>query len=146
MLLKKNRLKKKKDFERVLKQGSGFKENFLFLKVAKNGSEISKFGFIVSRKVSQRANERNKLKRRMRELLKSRMSRIEKGVDVVFVAQPGLQEKSFEELEKIVEKLLQRSGIFIISETEKSSPKDADFSDFPIKPALPRPLCSENKD
>ena len=72
MLPKKNRLKNKKDFERVFKQGKGFKEDFLFFKITKNNLKENRFGFIVSLKVSKKAVLRNKVKRRLREIIKKR--------------------------------------------------------------------------
>ena len=45
MLPKENRLKKKKDFEKVFKEGQGFKEDFLFLKVVKNNLNLTDLAF-----------------------------------------------------------------------------------------------------
>jgi ribonuclease P protein component len=71
MLLKENRLKKKKDFERVFSQGRNLKGDFLFFKTINNKLEDNRIGFIVSKKVSKKAVERNKIKRRLREILRS---------------------------------------------------------------------------
>ena len=60
MLVQKNRLTKKKDFDKTFKQGQGFKHDFLYLKIKKNNLESSRFGFIVSKKFSKKATERNK--------------------------------------------------------------------------------------
>lgn len=113
MLPKQNRLKKRKDFEKVFKQGRGFKEDFLFLKVIENNLEVSRFGFLVSQKVSKKAVVRNKIKRRLRELLKTKLPEIKKGIDGVLIALPGLEDRDFWELEKILTKLLEKAGIFM---------------------------------
>ncbi|OGZ20456.1 MAG: ribonuclease P protein component [Candidatus Nealsonbacteria bacterium RIFCSPHIGHO2_01_FULL_43_31] len=89
MLPKINRLKKKKDFEHVLKQGRGLKDGFLSLKFAQNGRDSTRFGFVVGRKVSSKAVIRNKIKRRLRELARVRLGEIKKGFDVVVVAGKG---------------------------------------------------------
>ena len=95
MLPKQNRLKLKKDFERIFKQGKGYKQNFLFLKVLENGLKETRFGFIVSKKISKKAVIRNKLKRRLREVIRDKLKeeKIRPGIDVVLTAFPGLEEK-----------------------------------------------------
>jgi len=51
MLKKENRLKKKKDFEKVFKEGKSFKNNFLIVKINENNLNFPRFGFVVSKKV-----------------------------------------------------------------------------------------------
>lgn len=111
MLPKQNRLKKKKDFERVFKEGQGFKEDFLFLKVVKNNLKISRLGFVVSKNFSKKATLRNKIKRRLRELVRINLSKIKKGIDGALVAQPGLETKDFWEIEEVINKLFTKAGI-----------------------------------
>ena len=111
MLTKQNRLKKKKDFEKVLKRGKGFKENFLVLKMTKNDLPQNRFGFIVGTKVSKKATLRNKLKRRLRGLAKAKIEKIKKGYDIILIAQPGLENRDFWELEEIVNKIFNQAKI-----------------------------------
>ena len=113
MLPKENRLKKKKDFERVFKEGRGFQEDFFFLKIVKNNLKISRFGIIVSQKVAKKAVVRNKLKRRLREILRKNLPIIKKGIDGVLIAQPGLEEKSFGELEEMIINIFQKANCLI---------------------------------
>lgn len=75
MLPEINRLKKKKDIEKVFEEGQVFKEGFLIFKIAKNNSGKIRFGFIVSQKVSKRAVLRNKIKRRLRGLVGARLKK-----------------------------------------------------------------------
>lgn len=95
-----NRLKKKRDFDRVFKKGKGFKEDFLVLKSTPNNLKISRFGFIVSQKVSKKATVRNKIKRKLRELVRLRMAEIKKGIDGVLIVSKGLENEKLEQLEK----------------------------------------------
>lgn len=111
MLPKKNRLKNKKDFERVFKQGKGFKEDFLFLKVKKNNLKESRFGFIASLKVSKKAVFRNKIKRRLRETVREKLSEVKSGIDVVLIAQKGTEEKDFSEIKEVTNKLFKKAKI-----------------------------------
>jgi ribonuclease P protein component len=114
MLPKANRLKKKKDFEKVFKKGKGYKEDFLYLKVAKNNLKNSRFGFAVSKKISKKATIRNQIKRRLRELARIKLPQIKKGVDGVIVVMPGLEKKDFWEMESIIDKLFTKAKILEI--------------------------------
>jgi len=135
MLPKKNCLKKEKDFAKVFKEGQNFKEDFLYLKIKKNNLKSSRFGFIVSKKVSKKATSRNKIKRRLREIVRIKLPFIKKGIDGVIIVAAGLEinpvrdykdrEKTqrkkisngvnnFWELEEIVNKLFRKSGLFKI--------------------------------
>lgn len=111
MLTKKNRLKKNKDFDNVFKKGQGFKERFLYLKIKKNNLKSSRFGFVVSKKFSQKATARNKIKRRLRELIKIKLPEIKEGIDGVIIIMPGFKINDFLELEETVNKLLKKAGI-----------------------------------
>ncbi len=72
-LNKKNRLKKKRDFENVFKKGRAVNGSFLFIKYRKNGLDTSRFGFIVSVKVSKKAVERNRIRRILSEAVRGRI-------------------------------------------------------------------------
>jgi len=65
MLPKQNRLKKKKDCDSVIKQGRHNADRFLVLKIQRNSLEQSRIGFVVSKKISKKAVERNRIKRRL---------------------------------------------------------------------------------
>jgi len=112
MLPKTNRLKKKKDIERVFKNGKGFKEDFLILKTVKNNLKNSRFAFIVSQKVSKKAALRNKIRRRLSELVRLKLKNIKTGIDVVLLSTPGLEEKDFWEIEETINKLFAKAKIY----------------------------------
>lgn len=89
MLLKQNRLTKKKDFENVFKKGQGAKSGFLLLKFIPNKLDHTRFAFVVSQKVSKKAVQRNKIKRYLREKVRLEMAKVKKGLDCVLVVFPG---------------------------------------------------------
>lgn len=111
MLPKQNRLTEKKDFERIFKEGKGFKEDFLILKFVPNNLNRNRFGIIVSPKISKKATLRNKIKKQLRELIKSRLSKLIEGKDIILIALPGLETKDFWEMEEIVNKIFTKAGI-----------------------------------
>lgn len=111
MLLKRNRLKKKKDFEKVFKAGRGVKEDFLFLKTIKNNLKESRFGFIIPQEISKKATTRNRIKRKLRGLVRAKMPKIKKGFDIILIAHPGLEIKDFWEIEEFLDKILKKANL-----------------------------------
>jgi len=104
MLPQINRLKKKKDFENVFKDGKGFKEDLLYLKIKKNNLDYSRIGFIVGKNFSKKAVERNKIKRRLREIIKERIPDLKKGLDIIIVVMPKSR-NNFQELRETINRL-----------------------------------------
>jgi len=111
MLSKKYRLQKDKDFDLVFKKGKNLGSEFLFLKLRKNGLEISRFGFILSKKISKNATVRNKIKRRLREIIRKKLNDIKPGFDVVIGTKIGVIDKSYPEMKRQVEELLKKSKL-----------------------------------
>lgn len=111
MLSQINRLKKKKDFEKLFKEGESFKNSFLILKMAQNNLKESHFGFIISKKVSQKAILRNKIKRRLRDIIQQNIKDIKKGIDIVLIILPGLEKKNFLETKEILNTLFKKAGL-----------------------------------
>ncbi len=106
-----NRLKPEKIYEKVFKKGKSFKEGFLILKIVSNNLKINRFAFIVSKKVSKKATLRNKVKRRLRELVRTKMPESKKGIDGILIASPGLETKDFQEIKKSLDKLFRKAKL-----------------------------------
>lgn len=109
MFARQNRIRKKKEIERIFKKGKTFKEDRLVLKTIKNDLGLSRFGFIVSQKVSKRANVRNKIKRRLREI--TRLKSIKAENDILFICLSGMEKNDFQETKAMTEKLLEKAKI-----------------------------------
>lgn len=107
------RLKKKKDFDLVYKKGKSYYLKDLKLCFIIKDSDSQRCGFSISKKVSKKAVERNKLKRRLSHIFKIESENIIKNVDCVFVARIGLLELSFSELKNIVQQILAKSDLYI---------------------------------
>ncbi len=108
MLPKENRIRKKKDFETVFKKGKTVRDKFLVLRFAENNLKDSRFGFVVSLKVSKKAVLRNKIRRRLSALASLHLSQIKRGRDIAFIAQPGIEKKEFKEIKDIFESIIKK--------------------------------------
>jgi len=111
MLSKKNRLKKKKDFEYVFKKGKSFKENFLILKIVENHLGQIRFGFVVSQKISKKASLRNKIKRRISESVRLKIGKLKKRIDGILITLPEIEKKDFWKIDETIEKLFKKAKI-----------------------------------
>ncbi|MCU0653271.1 MAG: ribonuclease P protein component [Candidatus Pacebacteria bacterium] len=111
MLPPANRLRKEKDIKRVLSQRTGFRSGLLICKTADNGLDTARFCFMVSKRISNKAVVRNRLKRRLREAVAENLFRVRGGKDCILIASPGLEKKVFSDLSVLVGKVLTGSRI-----------------------------------
>ncbi|MFH0856794.1 MAG: ribonuclease P protein component [bacterium] len=111
MLPKQNRLTKNKEFENIFENGDSFFTKILGIKYVKNEINITRFGIIISNKVSKKAVVRNKIKRRLREILRLNFDQIKKGCDIAILARPGISNCEYDELEKNIEYALRKTGL-----------------------------------
>lgn len=89
MLPIKNRLTKKIDFQRVLKKGNKIWSKSFFVKLEYNHSpnQDPRFAFIVSTKISKLATVRNRIKRQLRESIRTTiLPHLVRSVSVVIIA------------------------------------------------------------
>jgi len=111
MIPKQNRLLKDKDFGRVFKKGHSVAEDFLVIRFTPNEKEYSRFGFIVSLKVSKKAVVRNRVKRWLRDIVHRCLPEIKKGLDVVIIISNGSKLKNFQQVEEKFKKAIKKGKL-----------------------------------
>ena len=109
-----NRLSRSRDFDAVYRQGRSVSSRYLVLYwFPQEEPGEPRFGFSVPRAVGG-AVERNRIKRRLRELWHDRLGRVPEGHDYVLIVRPGLAEAAetngFEWLGERVDELLEQAG------------------------------------
>lgn len=92
-----NRLKRKKDIDRVHRSKTGVFDSVSGIKWTENQLNVSRFVIAAGTKVSKKAVLRNKLKRQYREHLKELLPTIKPGVDIMIILSKGALELSFED-------------------------------------------------
>jgi ribonuclease P protein component len=92
------RLKKKKDFENVYKNGSRVLKNCIVVLYYPNSSNISRLGVVASRKIGK-AVVRNRFKRQVREIFRLNRNKLYDGVDIIIIARRVDEPCSFEVLQ-----------------------------------------------
>lgn len=113
MLAKQRRLQKKRDFKLVFNKGEVLDSELFFLRFAKNNFELSRFGFVVSLKISKKATIRNRIKRLLREVVRINLKNIKSSFDIIIIAKPGIVGKKYEEIKAEVEEFLKKAGLYI---------------------------------
>ena len=83
-----------------------------------NALPLTRFGFVVGKRVAVRAHERNLLRRRLRELVRAQMPHLAAGYDIVLTAQPPARLAGYAELATALRQLLRRAHL------ERSEPPD----------------------
>jgi ribonuclease P protein component len=111
MLPKVNRLTKKKDFDAVWQKGRSSFDKTIGVKILANGLAINRFGIMVGLKVSKKAVERNKIKRRIREIIRSETANFKIGFDIAITAMPAARGLEFVELQRSLVFNFNRLGI-----------------------------------
>lgn len=112
MLTAKNRLTGRRNFEKIKDEGNLYKGKAFGLVVLKTEKENpSRFAFIVSTKISKKAVERNRVKRKLKEAVRQLLGKINNGFDVLFLAKKSLLDKTDKEIKEETEKLFKEAGI-----------------------------------
>ena len=106
MLKKINRLSKIKDFTEIKQKGAMYHSPFFSLLVLKSSNNEKQFGFVISKKISKRAVDRNKIKRLLAESLRINLDKISE-VKAVFLVKRASLGRNFEEVNEEVKKVIE---------------------------------------
>ncbi|MGI8914577.1 MAG: ribonuclease P protein component [Chloroflexota bacterium] len=117
-----HRVRRRDDFARVRRAGRRLDHPLLRLQWAPNALPISRFGFVVSKRVSMRAHERNLVRRRLRELARAELPQLLAGFDVIISAQPAARPAGHQELGVALQHLLQRARLRRPNPPDRSAP------------------------
>lgn len=113
MLASKFGLKGTKNFERVEREGTLFQsESFGIAYFKREDKDVSKFGFIVSNKISGESTLRNRAKRALKEAVRFNTGYLKDGYDVVFLAKTQILRKPTDAIMKEVEVSLREAGLY----------------------------------
>ena len=110
MLPESQRLRNRRDFRLVYSRGRSFVNPMLVLYARPTGEGPCRVGFSISKKLGG-AVDRNRIKRRLRELVREHSTKLRPGYDVVLVGRSRLKDAGFVEMRQALEELLRRARL-----------------------------------
>ncbi len=109
-------LRQGSDFQRVWDKGKSWSHPLIILRAQANGTDASRFGFVVGKKVGK-AVQRNRAKRLMREAVRHRLPGIAQGWDIILIARREADQADFQSVDAAVESLLKRARLYSAPES-----------------------------
>mgnify|MGYP001268877558 CR=1 FL=1 len=107
MLKKKYRLLKKTKFDKK----NLYNSLVFVLKFTENEKTLSRFGFVVSKKIDKRATVRNRAKRKIRVCIETNIDIIKPGYDMLFILKKQILEKTTNEIGELTLGELKKQGL-----------------------------------
>ncbi|MDO8521315.1 MAG: ribonuclease P protein component [bacterium] len=95
----------------TLKRGKGLSGPFLRIKGVSSRGKDTQATVVVGLAVSKLATVRNRIKRRVREILRPFLSGIQPPVNFMVFAGKGAEKRTFKELQTELHSLLRRAGL-----------------------------------
>ena len=106
MLKRENRIRLKKEFTEVKNKGRILYSPLFGFLTYKENDDQKKFGFIVSKKISKRAVDRNKIRRILSEVVRKNLEKFKDGTRIIFLTKKEILDKKYNEIEKEVERFI----------------------------------------
>ncbi len=107
---RKHRLTRSIDFKRVRRTGKSLAHPLAVLVSLRNGLPVTRLGVSAAKSIGG-AVQRNRAKRRLREILRSQLPEIAPGWDIVVIARPEAADAEWDLLRSAIRELVQRSGL-----------------------------------
>jgi len=98
-------LRAREDFERISSKGRSRSDRLMVVRFVPNGRDHDRFGISTGRRLGS-AVQRNRVRRRLREVLRRHPNHSGHGWDVLIVARPPAVGASYDELRAALERLL----------------------------------------
>ena len=114
MLPRQMRLTKSRDFSRIYRRNRTVASAHLRLLYSSADQNLSRFGFVVSKKQAARIVDRNRLKRILRSTIRAHMAHLRGGYDIIIQARPGVGRAAAKQVRKELEALLDKAKLLKI--------------------------------
>ncbi len=108
---KKYRLRKNEDFQKVFRQGKSFaNRQFVVYFIPSNGLNHFRIGISVSKKLGN-AVTRNRMKRLIREAIRSKLHRFYTDADIVVIVRKPAVDMDFHQINRSLDHVLHKAGL-----------------------------------
>ena len=109
-MLKKDVLRKKKDFNVIYKKGRSIGDKYVVLFLKKNNLDYNRKSFLASKKVGN-AVARNRARRLMKESYRELERNLGKGYDFIWIARNTIIGKKCADVNKSMDSALKKTGL-----------------------------------
>jgi ribonuclease P protein component len=100
MLPRSYRLTKKTDFEKAYRSKWAVGGRFVLVKIITNQLGHNRVGIVISKKVSPKANQRNKTKRWLRQIVRNFVIKNNTELDIVIACKASIKEADYQSLKE----------------------------------------------
>ncbi|MFA6184561.1 MAG: ribonuclease P protein component [Candidatus Shapirobacteria bacterium] len=107
MLKRENRIRLKKEFAEIKNKGRILYSPLFGFLTCKENDDQKKFGFIVSKKISKKAVDRNRIRRVLSEVVRKKLEKFENGTRVIFLTKKEILGKKYDEVEKEINRIIE---------------------------------------
>lgn len=112
MLPQENRLQAKYDYRRVKRIGkSAYSPYFTLLYAPAKDPKNLRFGFVASSKFDQRATQRNRARRLLREAVRKELPDMRMGYDIILITKNKMKGARFEEVGSSLNQVLSKISL-----------------------------------
>ena len=118
VMLKRDILRRKEDFDLIYKKGRSVGERYIVLFYMKNGLSYNRIAFLASKKVGNSV-KRNRARRLMRESVRISDAEIRQGYDLIIIARNTINGKKCADVKKSIEAALRRLKVIEKKKVEK---------------------------
>lgn len=113
------RLRKSSDFQRVRQQGRSITSRLLILAWTSNDVAQLRIGFVISKRISKHAVDRNHLKRLLGEVIRPILPELSPGWDIVLSARRDILAADLHTLEQDIPVLLRRARLLVPAQKQE---------------------------
>jgi len=121
------RVRTDKRFQEVRRHGRTYANQLLVLCVLPNEFGFSRFGFSVNSRIGN-AVRRNRIKRRLREIMRLQQDNLQSGWDIVLIARQPIRSADYAEMATACARLLRRAQLFRADGFQANDANDADVA------------------
>jgi ribonuclease P protein component len=111
------RLRRTEDFARLRKQGLTTQNRFILMSQMPNGLSHNRYGLVTSSRIGG-AVVRNRMRRLLREALRSLNPQLRSGFDVVFVVRQPLTQQPFDGVSRILTEMFRQADLMLVESSE----------------------------
>lgn len=111
------RLRRTQDFTRLRQSGYTVQNRYIVMSYAANGLTYNRYGMVTSGRVGG-AVARNRIRRLLREVIRSLHPQLRSGTDIVLIVRLPLVQQPFSSVYRIVTDVLRQADLMVVESSE----------------------------